>query len=65
MDQRRRSRRRPKLEDGGGAPGAVLREEGTGWSWHGEHTRVRSEKEKKEVEGQGTSPTAGCFGGRQ
>jgi hypothetical protein len=45
---------------------AVLQEEGTRRSWHGEHTRVRSEKEKKEVEGQGTSPTATrCFSGQQ
>jgi hypothetical protein len=57
--------RRPELEDGGGAPGAALQEEGTGRSWHGEHTRVRNEKDKKEVEGQGTSPTARSFGGRQ
>jgi hypothetical protein len=51
MDQRRRSRRRPKLEDDGGVPGAVLWEEGTGRSWHGEHTRVRSEKREERSRG--------------
>jgi hypothetical protein len=62
MDQRRRSRRRPKLEDGGGAPRTarpVRREGASDRGRFGEnHTSRRKRKQGDRV----TSPTAESSG---
>jgi hypothetical protein len=64
MDHRRRSRRRPKLEDGDGAPGSAARSSGEEKApgTEGGLVRITREEEKRKQRDRVTSPTAESSG---